>query len=94
MLFQSHVSSDFPPHHPREYQIQPTASAEGVQHGAHGKEERAEKADDMLGQLLTGMKNPGQERGGKSWARPPKIDPKIMDRKGSWRRYQRTDRCW
>ena len=61
-------SSDFTQRRRQEHQVQ--ATAEEVQHGphGHGKEERAETADEMLDQLLN---TPKKGQGEKSGTRPP-----------------------
>ena len=47
-------SSDFTQRRRQEHQVQAAARAEDVQHGSHGhgKEERAETADEVLDRLL------------------------------------------
>ena len=59
-------SSDFTQ---RRRQVQAAALAEEVQHGTHGKEERAETAEQMLDRLLEEMDTPGQEHGEKTGTR-------------------------
>jgi hypothetical protein len=49
-------SSDFTQRRRQDYQGQAAARAEDVQHGAHGKQERTETADEMLVPLLEDMK--------------------------------------
>ena len=58
-------SSDFTQRRRQERQVQAAAHAEEVQHGTHGhgKEERAETADQMLDRLLEEMDAPGQAHG-------------------------------
>ena len=87
-------SSDFTQRRRQERQVQAAAHAEEVQHGTHGKEERAETADQMLDRLLEEMNTPGQEHGGKNRDKIIRLDPKITDGKGSWRKWDGTDRCW
>ena len=58
-------SSDFTQRRRQERQVQAAAHAEEVQHGTHGKEDRAETADQMLDWLLEEMDTPGQEHGEK-----------------------------
>ena len=48
-------SSDFTQRRRQEHQGQAAARAEEVQQGPHGKEERAETADEILDRLLEGM---------------------------------------
>ena len=62
-------SSDFTQRRRQERQVQAAAHAEEVQHGTHGKEERAETADQMLGRLLEEMDTPGKEHGERTGTR-------------------------
>ena len=64
-------SSDFTQRRRQERQVQAAAHAEEVQHGTHGhgKEERAETADQMLDRLLEEMDAPGQAHGERTGTR-------------------------
>ena len=82
-------SSDFTQRR-QEHQGQVAARAEEVQHGSHGKEERAETADEMLDRLLEDMNKPGKVE---IRDKTTRLDPKIIDGKGSWRRCRGIDWC-
>ena len=53
----------------KNVKFQAAAHAEEVQHGTHGKEERAETADQMLGRLLEEMDTPCKEHGERTGTR-------------------------
>ena len=85
-------SSDFTQRRRQEHQVQAAAVAEEEQHGSHGhgKDERAEAADQMLDRLLEDMNKPGKVE---IRDKTTRLDPKIIDGKGSWGRCQSTDWC-
>ena len=66
-------SSDFTQRPRQEHQVQAAAVAEDEQHGSHGhgKEERAETADEMLDRLLEDMLPQKKEQREKSGTRSP-----------------------
>ena len=77
-------SSDFTQRRRQEHQGQAAARAE---------EERAETADEKLDRLLEAINTPGKEHGEKNRDKIIRLDPKITDGKGSWRKGNGTDRC-
>ena len=77
-------SSDFTQRRRQEHQVQAAAHAEEEQHGSHGhgKEERAETADQMLDQLLEEMDIPGQEHGERTGTRSSDSTRRSLIEKG------------
>ena len=89
-------SSDFTQRRRQERQVQAAAHAEEVQHGTHGhgKEERAETADQNAGSASGGDGHTWTSTWGKNRDKIIRLNPKITDGRGSWRKCDGTDRCW